>query len=122
MLLLSSNLHLLQILQDGTLPPLIPHGSKPSMRRDHHPPNHPRRLLMNYGVLQHHTTGLVPITAETPRREWQPDPNYRQGYVPAKLAEGHYGGRYGPGIHSVRAGLALLNSGSPSAKRGVSLR
>jgi len=69
--------------------------------------------------------GPVPITAETPRREWQPHPNYRRGYVPAELAEGHYGGRYGPGIHSVRAGLAPLNSGPPSsvsAKRAVSSR
>lgn len=69
--------------------------------------------------------GPVPITAETPRREWQPHANYRRGYVPPELAEGHYGVTYGPGIHSARAGLVPLNSGPPSsasAKGPVSSR
>lgn len=44
------------------------------------------------------------IDAETTQGGWQQYPHYRDGYVPAELAEGHYGSRYGTGIHTTRAG------------------
>lgn len=54
------------------------------------------------------------VDAETNEGEWQQYPHYRDGYVPAELAEGHYGSRYGPGIHSARAGPIFPGSGPSS--------
>ena len=54
------------------------------------------------------------IDAQTTLDGWQQYPHHRDGYVPPELAETHYGSRYGPGVHSARAGLGPFGSGPSS--------